>query len=421
VTVTGVSPDAQSHGDAWRWVSYNDPTLGEVTAPASEFMWLWGLQGYSGVTVAAEPPPSAPDPMPWVAFSAAIMALISISPLGRLRKGIGGKLEAGTSIGGSSKVTYSVPKPAPKPVANPKPAAPVGVEKAEALFEANPPPPPTPPIPPGVTKAEEEFEAHAPPEAPPPLDLAKLLQQDYAAGEAWESEMAYEAFRLAETSDSSSDTGLPATGDLALAARLGRLGYSGYRAYQASAVSFSALGSGYYGVAVDPTRIPVGERIPFRTDLGYAGTRYSASGLANATADHILEAANGKVAVGLAVGVPVAINLYDYGVGGHSDVGIQSPEFAASTLVDVGKSAAVGLAAAGIVAGVVLGVAALGVTAPAWGAIVAVAGVGLLLSAAIEAVKTADGKDADDALKQQVTEGIEAWGDIAEVVGDLVD
>jgi hypothetical protein len=248
-----------------------------------------------------------------------------------------------------------------------------------------------------------------------------LLQQDYAAGEAWENEMAYAAYGLAETSDSSSETGLPATGDLALAARLGRLGYSGLRAYQASAVSFSALGSGYYGVNVDPSRIPVGQRIPFRTDLGYAGTRYSASGLASATADHVLEAANGRVAVGLAVGIPVALNLYDYGVGGHSEVGIRSPEFAASTLVDVGKSAAIGLAAAGIVAGIVLGVAALGVTAPAWGAIVAVAGVGLLLSAAIETVRTADGEDADDALKQQVTEGIEAWGDIAEGVGNLVD
>jgi Peptidase_C39 like family len=172
VTVTSVSADGN-------WVSYNDPTLGEVTVPASEFMRLWGLQGYSGVTVAAEPPPSAPDPMPWVAFSAAIMALISTSPLGRLRKGIGGKLEAGTSIGGSSKVTYSVPKPAPKPapkpVAKPKPGAPVGVEKAEALFEANPPPPPTPPIPPGVTKAEEEFEAHAPPEPAIEKSIEKLI------------------------------------------------------------------------------------------------------------------------------------------------------------------------------------------------------------------------------------------------------
>jgi hypothetical protein len=245
-----------------------------------------------------------------------------------------------------------------------------------------------------------------------------LLQQDYAAGEAWENEMAYAAYRLAETSDSSSETGLPATGDLALAARLGRLGYSGLRAYQASAVSFSALGSGYYGVSVDPSRIPTGQRIPFRTDLGYAGTRYSASGLASATADHVLEAANGRVAVGLAVGIPVALNVYDFGVGGHSEVGIRSPEFAASTLVDVGKSAAIGLAAAGAVA---LIVSAFAITAPAWGVGLVVAGAALLIGAGVELIRLEDGRNADDALKEEVSEGLAAWREIAEDAGDLLE
>jgi hypothetical protein len=222
---------------------------------------------------------------------------------------------------------------------------------------------------------------------------------------------------------------LPATGDVALAARLARLGYSAYRAGEASVVTFNLLPSGYYGISVSADRVAVGERIAFRTELGYAGTRYGAAGLANATAEHIIEAANSNVAVGFAVGVPVAVNLYDYGVGDHRDVGIGSPEFAASTLVDVGKSAAVGLAAAGIVAGGLVLAAAVGgagvataiATAPAWLIIGAVALVGLGVSAAIEAIHTSDGSDADDALKDEVAQGLEAWSDTIDDAGQLIN
>jgi hypothetical protein len=57
-------------------------------------------------------------------------------------------------------------KPAPKP----KPAAPRGVERAEAAFQASPPPAPKPtptprPVPSGITRAEEQF---APPATPTP-------------------------------------------------------------------------------------------------------------------------------------------------------------------------------------------------------------------------------------------------------------
>ncbi|HSB88883.1 MAG TPA: C39 family peptidase, partial [Anaerolineales bacterium] len=70
VTVTGISPDGG-------WISYSDPTLGEMVVPSSEFLRLWGLQGYSGVTVAPAIPPAAPDPLPWVALAASAMALVS--------------------------------------------------------------------------------------------------------------------------------------------------------------------------------------------------------------------------------------------------------------------------------------------------------------------------------------------------------
>jgi predicted double-glycine peptidase len=108
VTVTGVSADGQ-------WVTYNDPTLGRVVVSAEEFLRLWGLQGNSGVSVATAPPPSAPDPMPWVALMAGIMALVSTTPFGRQRMDVGGRI---TSGGGA--VPDRPPKPAPK--AAPKPA-----------------------------------------------------------------------------------------------------------------------------------------------------------------------------------------------------------------------------------------------------------------------------------------------------------
>ena len=118
VTVTGISSDG-------RLVSYNDPTQGEVVVSADEFMRLWGLQGNSGVAVAAEPPASAPDLMPWVALSAAIMALVSTTPFGAQRMGVGGRIDSGGGSSLKKPAPKAAPKPAPKPApkAAPKPAA----------------------------------------------------------------------------------------------------------------------------------------------------------------------------------------------------------------------------------------------------------------------------------------------------------
>ena len=153
VTVTGVSPDGEL-------VAYNDPTLGEQVVSASEFSRLWGLQGNSGVVVAPEPPPDTPDLTPWVALAAGLMALVSTTPLGALRSGVGGRLDAGVTGGGrGSPAPRSEPRSDPpdkdkedkKPkktkgrfdeeivVAPPKPPK---VKKAR--FDEEPPPPPTP-------------------------------------------------------------------------------------------------------------------------------------------------------------------------------------------------------------------------------------------------------------------------------------
>ena len=99
VTVTGISADEA-------WIAYSDPTYGEQTLPAAEFLAGWGLQGNSGVLVAEQlpsTPSGVPDLFPWVAFAAALMALVSTTPLVTWRQGIGGAADAGGASGGSTK------------------------------------------------------------------------------------------------------------------------------------------------------------------------------------------------------------------------------------------------------------------------------------------------------------------------------
>jgi hypothetical protein len=92
VTVAGISPDG-------RWIAFNDPTLGEQVLSSEEFLRLWSMQANSGVTVGMESPVPGLTLMPWIALLAGLMALITQTPLARLRKGIGGSLE---TAGGAS-------------------------------------------------------------------------------------------------------------------------------------------------------------------------------------------------------------------------------------------------------------------------------------------------------------------------------
>jgi hypothetical protein len=85
VTVTGISTDGE-------WVSYNDPTLGEQTITVDEFNELWGVQGNSGVAVRKTVPAGEENIVPWVAFAATLMAIISQTPLALKRMGIGGRI-----------------------------------------------------------------------------------------------------------------------------------------------------------------------------------------------------------------------------------------------------------------------------------------------------------------------------------------
>jgi len=144
VTVTGVSTDG-------KWVSYNDPTLGKQVISAEEFEHLWGLQGNSGVLVSKSLPAGAPvDYAPLVALAAGLMALISTTPLGAMRQGIGGRLSRSggsrrKSTKSSSRSRRSKPKPKPRPKrkAKPKPR-PRPRSKPKATSKPKPKPKPRP-------------------------------------------------------------------------------------------------------------------------------------------------------------------------------------------------------------------------------------------------------------------------------------
>jgi hypothetical protein len=115
VTVTGISPDEQ-------WISYNDPTLGKQVVRTEAFLTGWALQGNSGVQVATTPAPEAGpiDYTPWVVLAAVVMALISQTPLGMFRKGIGGFLDPGYGAGPSSSYKPPMKSSPPKKVTTKK-------------------------------------------------------------------------------------------------------------------------------------------------------------------------------------------------------------------------------------------------------------------------------------------------------------
>ena len=95
--------------------------------------------------------------MPWVALMAGVMALVSTTPWGSMRRGVGGRADAGG--GGGGKKAAPAPKPAPKaaPKPAPKPAPAPAYKPAPAPAPKPAPAPaprarfddePAPPIPP---------------------------------------------------------------------------------------------------------------------------------------------------------------------------------------------------------------------------------------------------------------------------------
>jgi hypothetical protein len=184
-------------------------------------------------------------------------------------------------------------------------------------------------------------------------------------------------------------------------------------------LQFANLPSGYVGVRVSDA-IPSGAKIPFRQGIdygGFAGTRYCPSTVARITSQNLISRAASNSGLAIPMVTSVGINLYDYTLGENRDVGVASPEFAASTMVDCVVSAGTGLAAAGAVAGLISAAGVIGLTAiataPLWAAIAATAfigvGLGLLVDTFVDT----------DAIKDRVADGIRAWGGIVHNVGTI--
>ena len=180
--------------------------------------------------------------------------------------------------------------------------------------------------------------------------------------------------------------------------------------WNAAGLAFNPLTSGHYSVSAPGQ--PPGDKLDFRQGQGYAGTRYTVGGLASTTAKELL----GRAAKGLAfsLGISIGVNIYDYGVGEHSDKGIISNEFAASTAVDFTQAGLTGLAAAGIASVIVIGAVTAGLTVPlvaALGlAIVVGAGIGYVVDKAVDT----------DKLKQQVADGFGTFPGILENAGTII-
>jgi hypothetical protein len=180
--------------------------------------------------------------------------------------------------------------------------------------------------------------------------------------------------------------------------------------WNAGGLAFKPLPSGHYSVSA-PGQSP-GDKLDFRQGQGYAGTRYTVGGLANTTTKELL----GRAAKGIAfsLGISIGVNIYDYGIGEHSDKGIISNEFAASTAVDFTQAGLTGLAAAGIASAIVIGAAAASITVP----LLAALGLATVLGVAIGYVvdKVVD----TDKLKQQVADGFGTFPGILKNAGTIV-
>jgi hypothetical protein len=82
----------------------------------------------------------------------------------------------------------------------------------------------------------------------------------------------------------------------------------------------------------------------------------------NAVRESVIEGAKSPKALGWAALLSVAQNVITYGFGSKKDIGLNSPEFFTSTVVDFGVNMMLGLITAGIVAVAVGGITVMGTT-----------------------------------------------------------
>jgi len=161
------------------------------------------------------------------------------------------------------------------------------------------------------------------------------------------------------------------------------------------------------------------------------GGGYHAETIKSAVSESVVEGALKPKALGLAALVSVAQNVITYGFGSKKDLGLRSPEFFTSTVVDTGVNVLLGLVTAGIVA--LIGVPALG--ALGVGATVAAVGVTSLFVGTIivsplfnfanrwlgSQINAQAGLTATDWLKEQWAQHIRQAAQDAASVDDLDD
>jgi hypothetical protein len=178
--------------------------------------------------------------------------------------------------------------------------------------------------------------------------------------------------------------------------------------------------------------IDVGEKIAYRSEYGFQGTRYLPTTIAQISGGKLLGNVFSKGSILTAVGASLAANAIDYGFGEDRDKGVASQEFVVSTAVDTALAVGTGLAAAATVAAVGMGLTAAGLTVPFWGAGLAVLGVGvgigLLLDSSGVSKEIKEGVNTRIDLTQEnarqfgtrFSDGLDAWDGVinnAQVVG----
>ncbi|MCL4466703.1 MAG: hypothetical protein M1389_11895 [Chloroflexi bacterium] len=108
----------------------------------------------------------------------------------------------------------------------------------------------------------------------------------------------------------------------------------------------------------------------------------------------------------------IGANLYDYGLGSQSELGLGSREFYVSTGVDFALTMGTGLAAAGTVAGVLALAGAAGLTAVAAAPVGVIVGATAVVGLGMSLVL--DQFEVGRLLKEQVIQGLDAWHGVRE-------
>lgn len=200
--------------------------------------------------------------------------------------------------------------------------------------------------------------------------------------------------------------------------KLLKVGRTVYKVDQARAIEYVLLDSGKVGVRVNDL-VPPGSKLAHRLDLDIPGTRYNPSTLTGLTASNLMKSSVGSGALGAAYLTSLGSNVYDYGIGDQSDIGIWSNEFAASTMVDLLSSVTTGVISAGVVSVALIGASTVGFIAisslPLWAPIAIAGAVGFFVGPIVNyCVETFD-------IKNKVTEGLSSLGGALENLKIIIE